>query len=706
MQIQARNSQDISVGANAIKAFAIKPDAEMMFGLISGIAQDKIGYCMREVSSNAQDYSPPDKPFELHLPTIFNPTIRWRDFGASMSHDFVMERATTIGDSGSREFMNKLGGFGLGSKSPFGYLISSSTDGGGAYTTRCFQGGKVRTYLMVISKNGMPECRYYGEVETNEPDGTEIMFPVRKEDINLWAKSAKEILWTFNPAPKIFPAFTDEVFDDTIVEQGKNWKLLKRNTPLGTTPHVRMGSVTYPINMAAAERGGWDWRNQPVLFEAPIGSLKPIRSREALEYTVETKRVLHALMKEFEDDFASTLNNRFAGNTSYIQACANLQELYQTTSGLALLENRAVLKFGDRPLTSKFRGDKTLFTCMTASTPDDYTSYWGMGLPPKYDQTTDWIIPADAFKNVKTVVIHTSHRAVERMRNLSVDLFPVIVVKGYVDGVEKLVKEKFGLPVVHLKDVKVPKITRTQSVGGPRLRQIADLSETKHAVDLDKGGLFVIEARQPKCRLWTVLTTTANTRRPLGNVSTALRQLKDLGFLPKDQQVFVFRPDDVPPLNKGWRYFGEYLSKEILPKLDDDVIVKADNRTPLDENSTRGVGLLDHFKKEELPDDIHDYLSWAKSNRRDKTRKTVAEEVEKQRLLRSALGYVLGDIPLTSTASGPSLDAENRAKRGDLFAKHPTLAALIGMMPYWDDSLRDGQKDQFAEYFGLLLNQK
>lgn len=75
------------------RGFQIKNTAKAFKLLIGNLYSDKVGAVVREISANAADAHISVKnqsPFEVCLPSRFEPVLTVRDFGCSMSHDFMI----------------------------------------------------------------------------------------------------------------------------------------------------------------------------------------------------------------------------------------------------------------------------------------------------------------------------------------------------------------------------------------------------------------------------------------------------------------------------------------------------------------------------------------------------------------------------------------------------------------------------------------
>ncbi|MEH3065412.1 MAG: hypothetical protein PGN33_22635, partial [Methylobacterium radiotolerans] len=66
-------NETVGEGAQQVKQTGVGGDAKIVYALLTGMVSDKIVYPVREYATNAWEVSPPKKPFEIELPTRFNP---------------------------------------------------------------------------------------------------------------------------------------------------------------------------------------------------------------------------------------------------------------------------------------------------------------------------------------------------------------------------------------------------------------------------------------------------------------------------------------------------------------------------------------------------------------------------------------------------------------------------------------------------------
>lgn len=295
-------------GLDDFEDMEIEMSGKAFRSLIDAIYSRKIEAPVRELSTNAVDAQIEAgviRPFDVHLPTVLEPTFYVRDYGISMTDEFVRTRFKRLFDStkdGSKEDdvasfdPNKTtGSWGLGSKSPFAY-----TD---AITLTCWLDGEVRIYTIFISDNGRPRVAPVYTGKTDEPNGVKVEFAVKPTDIDEFKEAAIRTYKGFNMLPNGLPT---DVLREVQVEPthiGSFFKCYPSGF-LGQGFFARQGSVIYPIDLAklTCDTTGMGAVALSVVIDFPIGSIEYTNSREFLAYTEETVAALSARFKEFQNE--------------------------------------------------------------------------------------------------------------------------------------------------------------------------------------------------------------------------------------------------------------------------------------------------------------------------------------------------------------------------------------------------------------------
>jgi hypothetical protein len=302
-------------GLNDFEDMEIEMSGKAFRSLIDAIYSRKIEAPVRELSTNALDAQIEAgviRPFDVHLPNALAPTFYVRDYGISMTDEFVRQRYKRLFDStkdGAKEAdvaacdPNKtVGSWGLGSKSPFAY-----TD---AITLTCWLDGEVRLYTVFIGDNGRPRVAPVFRGESAEPNGVKVEFAVKPDDIDDFKEAAIRTYKGFNILPNGLP--TDVLREIQIEPEfvGSFFKCYS-SSYLGSGYFARQGCVLYPIDLdkVGGNLTGFKGVAASVIIDFPIGSLEYTNSREFLAYTDDTVAALTKRFAEFRAEVTAEVTS-------------------------------------------------------------------------------------------------------------------------------------------------------------------------------------------------------------------------------------------------------------------------------------------------------------------------------------------------------------------------------------------------------------
>lgn len=290
-------------------------DASLIMRMLSDNYSNLLRVVPQEYLCNARDahreIGKHDTPIKVTLPTRFEPTLTIRDYGPSLSPERIKNVFTVFGKSTKRGSNNETGGFGIGAKCGFAY--------NNAFTVRAITEGILRVYAMTINEAGKPTCTPMGEVETDQPDGSEIIIPIKTDDINsieYWTKHCVQY-WDVKPE---FTNLTSPI-DNGIDQEGEGWVADKEQA----CPFVILDGVQYPIDHSLLRDYGTDLYNINhigVGFVFNTGDVKPAPNRETLVYTDEVKQTIQQRASDVIKQFQERM-------TEEVQKAKDLPEAYQ-----------------------------------------------------------------------------------------------------------------------------------------------------------------------------------------------------------------------------------------------------------------------------------------------------------------------------------------------------------------------------------------
>jgi hypothetical protein len=361
-------------------SFGIKKDglAHIFHVLRNQLYSDKVKAVIREYACNAVDehtkLGKSDRPIKIVLPNTLSPQFRCRDYGPGLSEEDIRDVYANYGESTKRTSNDFIGQLGLGSKSAFAYTDS--------FTIVSYQQGTETTYNAYIDESNVGKIAKMSVRDTNEPDGIEIVIPVKHEDATKFAQTAAILFKYFPVTPEItgqdVSKFKQQ--DHPTILEGTGWRYsgapaqkLNYNygyqAPIPTvTSMAIMGNIGYPINAEQLKTGltigefALVQTGLEVWFK--IGDLDITASREALEYSKRTKEALTRRIKEVAAEMVVQIKKSFSEAQSYYEAKVIFSKLFSGQGGsipsqLAEICGRADWK-GIPVQSGEFRLDNTI----------------------------------------------------------------------------------------------------------------------------------------------------------------------------------------------------------------------------------------------------------------------------------------------------------------------------------------------------------
>ncbi|WP_434854437.1 ATP-binding protein [Bradyrhizobium sp. HKCCYLS1011] len=672
---------DVASGVQDEIDIAFEANAIAFYAQISGLAKDKIGYPIRELSTNAWDVSRGN--FEVHLPTGLNPVFRVRDYGPGMPPDDMKNVYARLYASTKRKDNEQVGGWGLGSKSPFAYLIGA--DGAGSYNVTSYHGGMMRAYVLSLASDGKPKMRLLAEMPSNEPPGMDVSFPVRREDVHSFNSRAHQILWSFNPRPKISPA--PQWKEAEASSSGDGWTWYKDETVPFSGPQVRMGCVMYPIDLRQIETTGFLHHDDTVLFDAPIGSLKVTLSREELAYDENTKATLKSLVASFEQNFINQVKAKVGAAKSLFEAC-KVFEAEQEELGMSRLEAlRNQIKWNDLKLHQHIL--KQDFK--TAKLGDGWRTF---------DKFEDAEVRSSWAADATIIIEHNPSYSFSRFTMAELIGKKVLWVRCKRINREATLA-RLGNPenVVDLDSFKVPVEKRRGKTVRKRRTLVvgtSGLQKVTQDVDLADGGEYIEESYAGgygRRRRNDSYFYVSGRSISLYDLDSVVADCVRLGILEVGQ-VFLIKGQDAE-MPENWSELD--IVADLKAKVDPEHVTDKDNRTSLDSNLSVWARVRPNGDRR-MPDDFRQFMIKLRqvqsmiSNRG--SRETSPSDIAHAALKR------LGISVEVKKADDPVVAVE--CEYASLCRKYPLLRQIINRAGYYNVDA-EAQR-QMSHYLSLLVD--
>ena len=260
-------------------SFTIKQSAFMAELLSKKLYSNPTLAVIRELISNAIDASGCD--IDIQAPSFLESTFVVRDYGTGLSREDVMTLYTTYGESTKRDTNSVIGGFGVGSKSPF-----ALTD---TFTVTSRYKGE-RTDYVCYKDKGFPRIREVCSAHTDEPDGLEVRVPV--EDTKRFNEELDRYVWY---AQKLGYPLRHEVKEKPTVFYEDSKVLITMDSKSCGGTYLAMGPNLYAMRVDKTRYGC------VVVFKGRIGDCPVSASREILEAGNEETSICETLERHLKE---------------------------------------------------------------------------------------------------------------------------------------------------------------------------------------------------------------------------------------------------------------------------------------------------------------------------------------------------------------------------------------------------------------------
>ena len=225
--------------------FSIGNHALLFEILRSKMYSSPIQSICREIMSNAIDshrerYGNDEKPIQITLPNALDPNYRVKDWGVGISPSRVKDVYTKWGNSTKRDDNLQIGGFGLGSRTPWSYTDSFSVE--------TIVDGIKYSYTCIIDETKIGDCIKMTEVSTDETNGTEIVIPIKSNDFAAFIDGTEFCTRHLKTKPIIKGGKIEWLCPDVILE-GTDWKIVKPTyQDPGGSIRLLVDNIQYPLD--------------------------------------------------------------------------------------------------------------------------------------------------------------------------------------------------------------------------------------------------------------------------------------------------------------------------------------------------------------------------------------------------------------------------------------------------------------------------
>jgi hypothetical protein len=289
--------------------------------LRSKIYSDIIRAVVQEYLSNARDaqreHGNAHIPVQVTLPSVFEQTWKVRDFGSSISPEDMVRVFIQYGESTKRTSNLQTGGFGIGCKTGFGY--------GDAFSVNTYRSGVVRNYACIIDESRCGELVLLGESSTSEPDGTQIIIPVKPGDVSRFSAETARATEFWSVRPEIVNGSVPwRNYEASATLKGDDWFIVPGIG--GSKIGVLVDEIEYPYseNQLITQMPFTIAYNSRVYIKVGTGVVPVAANREQIEVDSGTKKLLQKRLDKIGVELLEKFKELVAAEETYIGACLKL----------------------------------------------------------------------------------------------------------------------------------------------------------------------------------------------------------------------------------------------------------------------------------------------------------------------------------------------------------------------------------------------
>lgn len=344
----------------------------------------------REISCNARDahreVKTPEVPIHIHLPNNLEPYYKIKDFGPGISPERIFNVFIKYTASTKRNDNIQTGGFGLGAKTPFSYSDS--------FSIITNVDGIKYNYGCAIDETKVGKLASLSQSPTKEPNGTEIIIPVKPTDFRAFADWTEQATRHFDVKPVIKGGNITWQESSKILE-GDNWAITA-SADYRHSVKLVIDGIEYPLEMEALRKYASsvliDSARGNLILYFGVGALSLSASREQvyLDKNTQTKireRLEHVTrqLKQRVDEKIAAFSNLWEANIYYRkelqQAFSNLNFLGSLAWNGIPLHNSSYIHLG----CNVFRFSKGKYSRKYGTDPNKVTRTNGQDL--YFDET-------------------------------------------------------------------------------------------------------------------------------------------------------------------------------------------------------------------------------------------------------------------------------------------------------------------------------
>lgn len=320
MRIESAEPVSQTTGLQS-NGFGLTNTAKIIDIVINKMYMNKPGAVIRELGSNAWDAHVEagctDKPFDIEMPSWLSKKFSIRDYGLGIPHDKFEYIYTNIGGSTKDQSDDMIGGFGLGSKTPFTMVDQ--------FTVVNIHGG-IKTTWLCYKNAGSPFVSKLAECPTSEPSGLKVEFTFNDNLVEEFSKQLPIQLKYFPVKPNVTGGERKVVWPVLPVDWESQDFFFEEDTSYSRKHSVVMGNVNYNLDPHQLDPTFHGLFQKSLTLKCDIGTVDIPPSRETLEYTKKTKDYLNQKLREIKRSYSEEWAKGLEGKTGYHEIAKHFRD--------------------------------------------------------------------------------------------------------------------------------------------------------------------------------------------------------------------------------------------------------------------------------------------------------------------------------------------------------------------------------------------
>jgi hypothetical protein len=322
------------------KFFSIADPAFIFDLLRNKIYSNPIAAVCRELTCNALDahreVGTGEVPVVVNLPNHLEPYFKVKDLGPGISPERIDDIYLKYAASTKRNTNDQIGAFGIGAKSPFSYSDS--------FTIVTNVNGKCYNYAAFIDESRIGKLILLSESETTDPNGTEIIVPVKPADFSNFVISAEKCTRHWKVKPKFTGGSVGYLNVKPAIESNDWFISAEKESYYSQEIKVLVGEIEYALDSLStksfADISIMNAFSSDLYLKFPVGEVSLAANRESIFLDPATKQKIKERLILVKSDFTNLLKERVESCSSLWEAnCLLTESLHSMCRDAGLLDS-------------------------------------------------------------------------------------------------------------------------------------------------------------------------------------------------------------------------------------------------------------------------------------------------------------------------------------------------------------------------------